>query len=220
MSAEFERDLASLAVRKVLNTKGLYIGVSGAIPTAESLVLCGADNRKHQISRDIFGSKHRLSKSKFDPVKQKDFMALNIINAIKAQALFEQNKDHYSLTDQATRQLRWSFNQCNYEQRKCKDDTPIWKGNQHCIDKLDICKDEARAVKKVTLAELDKKISPLYSMVSTNPLLFNNADQGNWAAAFKSNKLTPSPLMAMILKVIPNKTSEAMAVAVKNKFNL
>ncbi|MBT4790944.1 MAG: hypothetical protein HON90_05195, partial [Halobacteriovoraceae bacterium] len=49
------------------------------------------------------------------------------------------------------------------------------------------------------LDQLGRDIAPLYDMVQSSPLLFNNTDEGDWLSSTKSTELKPSPLMHKIL---------------------
>ena len=139
-----------------------------------------------------------------DATKREDFLTLNIINSFKALALFEINRSHYKDIERLNLEKNWSSNQCIRDKVRCKKNTPIYKDTEHCQEIYTNCNQSYNQNYDRELAILNKKIAPLFELVQTSPLLFNNSKDGELLGALNSNELNPSQFLNEIKKLIPS----------------
>lgn len=198
LEKQFEDLLQSQAIKQLLNKKSEYHGLYNQInyKTSPKLLNCGLKSVEHKYPSD---------KS-----KQKDFMALNIINGIKALALFDLNKNYYQESSDIQKKRTWSLNQCQQKKLRCRKKTPIYKNTKHCSHTHDQCVQKVQRDSKKQQTLLDQKIAPLFEMVGSSPLLFNNANEGSFKAIFDSYELRPSPLLKNIKRILPTEAINKM----------
>jgi hypothetical protein len=146
----------------------------------------------------------------FNQESQDDFIKLNIINAIKAQAYFEKLKEdkvipryEYSVAQSKLRN-NWRINKCRNQNKQCRDEVSIFSTLYHCTETKNYCFNQSRSIKdneiKNTEQYLDKNQGPIHKVVQISPLLFNHCRKDNIIGVFPVSELTPSPFLKSITK--------------------
>jgi hypothetical protein len=227
-----QHKLSYHAVKQVLEKKSEYYDLFNGVDSTPSddLVECGkshshykTDNRSlydqvfskqyynpdvgRVILEEVQNKSHNV-----DPVKQRDFLAINLINGIKAAALLDIKKDNENQVNDAKKEYSISAKACV---SMCSRMDELLR-NSNCFNKQRVCYGKAIKIRDERLELYTDKEKPLYDMVSGSPLLFNNADEGELLSALGTDDLRGSPLQKKIESMIPNKELRRVKFFIKN----
>lgn len=212
ITQQFERRLQKIALEKILDVQEKYADLFQNVnqPKKNSFQKC-FDKKSRQ--KDFF----KTQINSFDPSKQKRMIQINIINAIKAQALFEEKKNHDKTLAHIGRQAVQKNNICRQEKIRCRKKTSLIKNTKHCSLREKKCLEQNQKMKENQYNLIKEKIGPLYSMVQSSPLLFAQSNEGRVIGPFLRAKLSPSRFLNKIVQNLPKELIHEMKVAIDSK---
>lgn len=216
MSKDFKKLLASLAFEEILNKRKSYEGRHYGVDLRTSKALNSCVNNDSPFLRESLENFKSRKKQKFDYKRQMTALRLNVVNAMKAKALFKKNKNHHKLLNEAKIKLNQNNLTCRNERIKCRRETPFYKDTYHCSENYDFCKSYNQVEYKNKQKDLQKKKAPLYDMVSKSPLLFANKTDSDMIDFFSEDEIKPSNFMNEITKNIPDEVQKDMDNIISN----
>ena len=221
LSNQFKKKLREIALKETLLKRQEYLGLSYNLPSlSKDLLQCGkshsySNQDKRSFMEDMLSSweyapqmgvaimnaQNIFQESKLNRLKRNDIITLEYMNVLKANILFEDNKNFEALNLQADHKYTRSLRECNEIKSKCRKGRSSPSSKYSCT-KLNMCFNDALSLKENTKNDLLEKRKSLLKMVATSPMLFNNTDEGDILSALKSNHLRPSETMKTYLKNI------------------
>lgn len=223
MGQQFEKRLQQTALSSILDTKLVYTGLfeDQKYPPATDLSSCinvranYKDNKiKSRMELSLKRNESNLKVATFSKIKQKAMIKLNLINALKANALFDRNTNHYKNLDKIDFLASQGRYACNSENLKCRKRTSIFSNTYHCSENKEKCYLIVSEKKKKQITKTNQLIKPLYRMVKSSPLLFQNSNDDSVIAPFLTSKLDRSPFMDKLLDKIPLSMNKEMHLAI------
>ena len=207
MGAQLAKRLQTQAFKSILQSKDLYRGLlpnESFIPSKE-VQECAREKSSAHKEHYAPGILTALESSEAKKVSPSDeefntFLEINLVNALKAKALFNTNKNYHKQMEFVTRSHLQRKNQCQRDYLSCKDKAGFFESTYHCKVTKDECQELSEQRRELENAYLNKKISTLYQMVQSSPLLFQNSNEGSILEPFLSARLEPSPLLEELTK--------------------
>ena len=215
MGLQFTNRLKVSAIKNVIKGALQYDGVFSDINYQDKdLKSCSSSNSL--AWQEI--QKYREAKSQeLDLEKQKTLIEINLINAIKAEALFQNNKSYYREKERSKHTFNRAVNQCNYKERKCRKSTSMLETTYHCSENKAECIRDIKLKKSSRDVFIESSAAPLFSMVQSSPLLFKNSNDGNPLAAFSTNKLRRSKMQKKYISKVPIAMIKDLSRLMKNE---
>ena len=219
VSDEFKKQLYKNAINETLKKRSEYYNLFNGIDYSFSDVLneCRESHKKNKSRRSFLDAvgynteynpligkeidSHPLSSQAVNKEQQRDFISINLINSIKAQALLEINNNHEENMDDVYSEYNQSNINCNIIYESCMN---LNKG-PICITNNKKCYKESREIRDARLNQYSMNIKPLHSMVGNSPLLFSNLADGEVFSSLSTDDLEASTMLKEFNKVIPNK---------------
>lgn len=204
-SKEFQRHLAEVAVRKIIEKRLSYHGLFEDFQyhPGEKLMACAKeaeDPQGKQYRPKIAQSIRQLQKESrvtFDKEKQRNYLKINMRKAIEAKNLFTQNRDYKQKMHKIDLKERSMGRRCLQISRRCRGK------NEECLRKSKLCRSLKKHGAEIKRDELNKKLSHLHKAVELSPLLFSNKETGDFLDGLRAEDLSPSPFMLKILEKGP-----------------
>lgn len=201
MAKNFKHLLAKTAYEKIREKRNEYIGLYDDFDYSLNKELQKCD-------RDLLGSdvRYKNSNSKIDLAKQKDILILHLINALKVDGLFKENKNYYKKHKEAVIESNQNRNKCQVKKRTCENKTAFWRDTYHCQESYDLCLGLTKDYLDSQQKALDENIRPLYEMIQKAPLLFENKIESGFFAGMLTENLSASDFQKKIIAYFPHET--------------